>query len=65
MNIDAASTADDDADAWLKTLEEPEPEQTPTATSSSDDDMMAWMEQEDAPAAELAVPEKEATEGVR
>jgi hypothetical protein len=57
----APASGDDDADAWLRTLEEPEPEPTPSS-SSDNDDMMAWMEQEDAPAAESDVPENEADE---
>ena len=61
MEAAPASTADD-TDAWLKTLEEPEQEQTPS-TSSSDDDMMAWMEQkEDSSVTETAVPENETDE---
>ena len=62
--VPAASTeaGDEDVDAWLKTLDEPEPEPTPEPVSSSgDDDMLAWMEEE-APATEAAVPEKEAAE---
>ena len=60
----SAVSTDDDDDAWLKTLEEPDLEPTPPAVSSSDDDMMAWIgqEEEDAPVADAVVPEKEAAE---
>ncbi|HSG44075.1 MAG TPA: tetratricopeptide repeat protein [Anaerolineales bacterium] len=62
----APTSSDEDADAWMRTLDEseptPEPEHTPTETSSGDDDVMAWMEREDTPVPEADAPESEAAE---
>jgi hypothetical protein len=65
--IETASE-NEDADAWLKTLEEPESEQepeqdqTPVSVLSEDDDMMAWMEQRETPVEVSEVSESEAVE---